>query len=373
MRIVGTLDHENHAERMLLYLKKMGVDGKCEVFFDTDTGTMQYQIWVFEEDQIVRSRRLFEEFMEHPSDAKFNPPSAEADLKEPSSSLSQWAFLKKIPVTLCFLFCCIFLFLWNAVSQQTGDKQSVLGKQARLTQLQLDLFYDVPSGLDEIPKWAEKNQIRTQKDLETMTPQQKKELREMRYRPYWNGIYPSLLEQIKNQSGPQEGAPLFFKIKQGEIWRFFSPCLLHTQFFHILFNMIWLWALSRPIELRIGSLKTLLLTVVSGVVSNTAQYLMTGPFFLGYSGVIMGLAGFIWMRQKIAPWEGYGIQRVTFLFLFLFIGGSVLLSCFSFLIQLVSAYSDFSPNIANTAHLAGGFVGLLIGRCKAFSFKVVAK
>ena len=42
--------------------------------------------------------------------------------------------------------------------------------------------------------------------------------------------------------------PLFEKIRQGELWRLFTPCILHRDFLHILFNMIWVWILVKQIE-----------------------------------------------------------------------------------------------------------------------------
>jgi GlpG protein len=132
--------------------------------------------------------------------------------------------------------------------------------------------------------------------------------------------------------------------------------------------MIWLWVLGRPIEQRIGIAKTGLLTVIAGVSSNTIQYLVSGPFFIGYSGVIMALAGFIWMRERVAPWEGYPLNRTTILFLLLFIGSMFLLTFASFFFQLFTSVA-FAPNIANTAHIAGALVGAFLGRFSFFAQK----
>ena len=110
---------------------------------------------------------------------------------------------------------------------------------------------------------------------------------------------------------------LFFeKIRQGEVWRLFTPCLLHFDFLHILFNMAWLWILGKQIEERIHWKKLGLLILIVGIVSNTAQYLVSGPSFLGFSGIVVGMAGFIWMRQRNAPWEGYPLSRIVFCFFY---------------------------------------------------------
>ena len=108
-----------------------------------------------------------------------------------------------------------------------------------------------------------------------------------------------------------------------------------------------------------------MLTLTAGIGSNTIQYLMSGPFFIGYSGVVMGLAGFIWMRQRIAPWEGYPIQRVTLIFLAVFVLGMVALQSVSFFIQIFTNI-PFVLAIANTGHISGAILGLLLGRSSFF-------
>jgi GlpG protein len=99
------------------------------------------------------------------------------------------------------------------------------------------------------------------------------------------------------------------------------------------------------------------------------QYLMSGPFFIGYSGIVTALAGFTWMRERIAPWEGYPLNRATILFLVLFIGAVFVLQAASFFIQIFSN-QDFAPNIANTAHIAGAIIGAYLGKFKFFAQRV---
>ncbi|CCB89927.1 rhomboid protease glpG [Simkania negevensis Z] len=159
---------------------------------------------------------------------------------------------------------------------------------------------------------------------------------------------------------------MFIKLRQGEVWRLITPCLLHGGFLHILFNMLWLWLLGRQIEERIKLWQYLLITLIIGIVSNAAQYLMSGPLFIGYSGIITGLAGFIWMRQRQAPWEGYPLNRGTLIFLMVFIFGMLALQVISFILMRTGAV-EFPMNIANTAHITGAIVGALLGRIPFFA------
>jgi GlpG protein len=134
--------------------------------------------------------------------------------------------------------------------------------------------------------------------------------------------------------------------------------------------MLWLWYLGRPIEERIGPWRTLLLTLAAGIGPNIAQYLISGPFFIGYSGIVMALAGFIWMRERIAPWEGYPLNKGTVLFLLLFIAAIFILQVVAFFIQIFTS-SHFTPQIANTAHIMGGLIGALLARSTFFAQRVV--
>jgi GlpG protein len=130
--------------------------------------------------------------------------------------------------------------------------------------------------------------------------------------------------------------------------------------------MAWVWILGRQIEQRLGVFRYLLLSLIIGVISNVVQYIMSGPVFLGYSGIVMGMVGFIWMRQKMAPWEGYPLQPVVVRFIVIYVAALLAL-------ELVSVALDFFhvtelyANIANTAHIVGGVTGILLARFPFFS------
>jgi GlpG protein len=130
--------------------------------------------------------------------------------------------------------------------------------------------------------------------------------------------------------------------------------------------MAWLWLLGKQIEGRLGKGKMVLFILITGVLANTAQYLMGGPDFLGFSGVIVGMVGFIWMRQKCAPWEGYPLQRSTILFIMVFVGAMLLLEVLAMTLEYFQVI-QLSGGIANTAHIVGGVVGALLGRLRFFA------
>jgi GlpG protein len=142
---------------------------------------------------------------------------------------------------------------------------------------------------------------------------------------------------------------LFADVRQGEVWRLITPIFGHGGFFHFLFNMWWLKDFGTMIERRQSSWYLGALVLACALVSNCAQYLVDGPAFLGMSGVVYGLFGFIWIRGYFDPASGYGLPQSTVILLLAFfvIGFTGLLS--------------FLANIANTAHAGGLAVGMAWG------------
>jgi GlpG protein len=108
--------------------------------------------------------------------------------------------------------------------------------------------------------------------------------------------------------------------------------------------------------------------LVIGVVANIAQYVMSGFFFIGYSGIVVGLVGFIWVRQRKAPWEGYPLQRSVIFFLLFFILAMMGLQIFGWALEFFNI-NDLSAHIANTAHIVGGLVGMTLGQLSFFARK----
>jgi GlpG protein len=114
------------------------------------------------------------------------------------------------------------------------------------------------------------------------------------------------------------------------------------------------------IEKRAGPLKLLVLILLTGSIANVAQFFVTGPLFLGVSGVVCALAGFIYIRTKRAPWEGYPLSKSGISLLFIYILFLTLLELFGQVFVFLSGTTVVSP-IANTAHLTGALFGGILG------------
>ncbi len=369
MRIVGTLSNENHARRLSNYLAHQGMANSCDVSFDAASGHMTYQIWIHDEDKISIATALFQEFQQNPSNPKFDAPVV---IEEPPTAVEEEPQPPPPPhrfknyLTTFFLALCAFIFFLTTMQEIPLRKEGLSESTFLMTPLQALFMYDLPPIFSELEKIIEKYEL-TDETLKEIPPQVKQEIQALEKAPYWRGIYDWVVKKLTKQT-PIEG-PLFIRLRQGEAWRLFTPCLLHSDLLHILFNMLWLWYLGRPIEQRIGPSRYLLLTLVGGIGSNTIQYLMSGPFFIGYSGIVTTLAGFIWMRERIAPWEGYPLNKATILFLLFFIGAIFVLQLVAFFLQIFTTH-NFAPNIANTAHIAGAIIGALLARYSLFAQRV---
>lgn len=67
----------------------------------------------------------------------------------------------------------------------------------------------------------------------------------------------------------------------GQWWRLISPIFLHFGMLHLAFNGLWFWELGRRIELYSGSLWLLGLTILFGLTSNLAQWLVSPDVVFG--------------------------------------------------------------------------------------------
>jgi len=150
----------------------------------------------------------------------------------------------------------------------------------------------------------------------------------------------------------------------GEIWRLVTPIFLHFTIWHIVFNMWWLYVLGGAIEWRRGQVRYLTMVLALAVLSNLAQYFLgrigfggplaslpRAPNFGGMSGVVYGLFGYVWMKERFQPELGLRIGRTNIL---------IMMGWF-FLCMTPMIHSIIGSGVANVAHAAGLLAGMLIG------------
>ncbi|HEU5070000.1 MAG TPA: rhomboid family intramembrane serine protease [Verrucomicrobiae bacterium] len=133
------------------------------------------------------------------------------------------------------------------------------------------------------------------------------------------------------------------EVMHGEVWRLFTPILLHFSIGHILFNMMWLFSLGSMVESAQGSGRFALLIAFFALGSNLAEYTFSHPLFGGMSGVNYGLIGYVWIRGKFDPASGLHLDQQNVV---LAIGWFFL--CFT----------GWVGPVANYAHAAGLLLGM---------------
>lgn len=377
MRLIYTCSDQNLAQKLSEFLKKEGIDNLLEITTNRDWGSPNYgdtqcTLWIIEEDQLDLAHRWIAEYEAHPDKGIFKssaiPPPPLAAMAKPQEK--ELPFNKQAlgVATLYILICCSLLFLFGQLSEpsQVVAVTKLPATPLYMPEIYKSLLYDYPYAFTIIDKVVKAYGIEKLQNLADLPAEGQLLLKQFANTPYWQGIYNQLVIHLSQPEAPWNfTAPLFEKIRQGEVWRLITPIFLHANIFHLFFNMLWLIVLGKLIEDRLGILRYLLFILIVAAISNTAQYLMSGPNFVGISGVIVGMLCFIWSRQKLAPWEGYRLSPGIFTFMLAFIFGIAFIQFIAFIQEAFWQGSSF-PAIASTAHLVGGGVGLLLGRLNFF-------
>lgn len=395
MRLIGTIQDERRGLAFSSFLRKQGIQHQVELSSNTDWGSPEYgtttcKIWIQDEDRVEEAVKFYTLFMENPHAPQFNgeyaalPPKIEIlsqptdseskdkmkNANESSSSLG-WEEQAMGPITRFLLILCCLLFFGAQFLIPKED----LAKNTPFIPLfsspiERAILYDYPKTYELVSQFIAQYGYNALQDTTQLPPEGKALVREINQTPYWQGIYSIFKKQNLNLEHPTEtlDAPMFEKIRQGEVWRLFTPCLFHGDLFHLFFNMIWLIVLGKQLEQRLKPVRYILFMLIVGILSNTAQYLVGGPNFIGFSGILCGMLAFVWVRQQRAAWESYQVERSTLVFMLLFVLGMAALQIFSFFLEKTTDIS-VSPGLANTAHLAGGVIGYALGYLDFFRWK----
>ncbi|HEX4144662.1 MAG TPA: rhomboid family intramembrane serine protease [Pirellulales bacterium] len=132
----------------------------------------------------------------------------------------------------------------------------------------------------------------------------------------------------------------------GQLWRLWTPMLLHANWLHLIFNMYWLYVLGSAIEIRMGTRVLAGLVLATQLAATVGQLLVSQPDFVGISGAVYGLFGYVWMKTRYDPGAG------------LFLDSSIIFLMVAWL--FVGPYLTSDP-VANAAHFAGLGAGIVLG------------
>ncbi len=135
-------------------------------------------------------------------------------------------------------------------------------------------------------------------------------------------------------------------LTQGEVWRLFTPMLIHFTPMHLLFNMLWLHDLGRRIESLLSPARFVALVAVIQLTSGLLQYAFAGPSFGGMSGVVSGLFGYAWMQYRYAGCLPLHLSSGTIFMMLVWLG--------------ICTTGSVGP-VANWAHGGGLLAGIVLG------------
>jgi GlpG protein len=289
MRMIGHLGNEAHARLFSDYLYAQGVDNDVEP--DRDGS---WAVWVHAEEELEHATRQLLHFQRQPGDEKYQHAQALAEDRR--------AEQRKLD---------------EAARKRHFDRDKLMPKRIYGIGMMTVGLIVLSVGLTLL-SWT---------DLD---------LSWLRISEY----------DVRRGGAPariQHGLP---EIREGQVWRLFTPILLHGNILHLLFNMLWLKDLGTMYESGRGMGRYLFFVLVIACLSNIGQFLISGPNFVGMSGVVYALLGYVWIRGRLDPRSGFFVDQTTMLFM---------------TIWFFACLFDIIPNVANTVHTVGFVGGLLWG------------
>ena len=287
MRKVGSLESVEKAESFRWYLISQDIDTKVE-----ESGDASADVWIFNDRDWQKARKLLDQFQS--AGAVTAISRSIADGKEKWDQHRK-ALTKKVPL--------------RDVSTPFARR-----KQANVTFAMMALC-----GLFFLMHFIDKDR--------------------------WLMRHLMISEDILASS---LGIKSFREMFNGEIWRLVTPIFIHTDFFHIAFNMIWFYQFGRFIEEAMGSWKFLLLVVAVAIPSNVVFYLVSGPFFGGMSGVVYGLFFFMWAYERYSLNSPFRLDPYLAKFFAIYYVICWVLTAIGF-------------HVANSIHGVGAFMGFVAG------------
>jgi len=284
MRHIGTIAEQKQAERFVHFLASQHIEAEWRPLQETE-----HAVWVFDEEHVATARQQLETFLNRPDDPQFDVPEE----RQPHVARR---FLQHRP---------------PADRSQYIDVRTEIFQRRHLLPVPVTCLFIgvsvVVTLLAHVPALA----------------------------PVISKLYFSV-----------HFGTAFPEIRTGEVWRLVTPIFLHGGLLHLLFNMLWLYQLGGQIETQESSRYIAIMVLVFASICNTAQYIVSGPLFVGMSGVVYGLLGYIWIMTRFQVGTRYVLSEQTVMVMLLWLG-----------LCLVGII----PHVANTEHVVGMLLGVAWG------------
>lgn len=151
------------------------------------------------------------------------------------------------------------------------------------------------------------------------------------------------------------GSPSATDIFNGSYWGLVSSNFLHTELWHIAFNLYWLWFFGKKIEFEISKPYFGLLILTSALASSIAQLAFSDSTGIGLSGIGYALFGFIFVKRKTTEaYKNYLNKNIISLFIF-------------WLVLCIILTGTKVWTVGNAAHVGGLLWGMTMAYISRFS------
>ncbi len=263
MRLIGTLPNRKLAQEFSYFLIKEGIENVIEpAGGEGDAESSSFHIWIIDENDVDKASSQLKEFLASPTDERFfghwghakkvdearreqlrEQMIADERVARPLGARGRLHFgLVTIGLCLIAALCYIFGGLDFILTDEAAGESKEPSRVIVVTKpIYAKLLYDFPKSFFLFDKLATHFTPEELSHPSSLPQEAQATLEEAFDTPVWGGAYLELLRRI-HAPVPDwtTRAPLFEKIRQGEVWRIFTPCLLHADIFHIIFNLLWL-------------------------------------------------------------------------------------------------------------------------------------
>ena len=305
MRHLTTVSGKSTAESFVAYLLTQGISTHVEPIAAAQD---QWDVWVRDEDKSAQAKSIFEQFMLSPNDPKYADAIRQAksilqeqrqkelerrkNIQTPSMPSSRNLFGRGMPpLTLTLIVLCCAIGILSGFQNPGPDNWfgRIALKQLKFVDLSLYLKTGDPAA----------------------------------------------------------------SLKLGELWRIFTPAFLHGDAIHLLLNMLSLASLGKLAERLEGTGRYAIIVAIVAMASHLLQGLMPldffgSPNFVGISGVVFGLLGYLGMKTTLRPDIGFRLAPQAYV-----MTGLILVLGFA------GNATGFA--LANMAHLGGLVAGIALG------------
>lgn len=144
------------------------------------------------------------------------------------------------------------------------------------------------------------------------------------------------------------GAPSAKDIFRGHYWGLLTSNFLHTEIWHIAFNLYWFWFFGKKIEFETNRIQYLSLIFSAAFISSLAQLGFSGSTGIGFSGIGYALFGFLFIKSSTS--EDY----------YEFLDKRTINLFFGWLVLCVILTRIEVWNVGNAAHIGGLVWGIVI-------------